>query len=101
MLSEAIPYVDHWRELARAKIDDADAFIFVLTVASIQSAACEFEWRYAVTQSKSIIRVDLDGVPPDRIPNELAGVPAISASSENADEAAESLHRVLDGLAGG
>jgi hypothetical protein len=97
-LSDAIPYADDWQEHAMRAIDAADVFAFLATPSSINSSACEFEWRYAASQRKPILRIDLDDVPVAAVPDELVNVTAISTSSDEAEEAAEVIGEALSRL---
>lgn len=101
ILNDLIPYIDEWEPLAVKAIEDADAFVLVTTRGSVDSRPCRVEWEAALKLGKPIIRIDLDCCPGALVPETLRDAPAVVATTERAEIAAEALHNELTTLADG
>src|SRR5947209_14851139 len=58
--TEGIEPADRWRGSAQEAIERADAFVFVLSRASLGSRACLEELDYAISLNKRLIAICVD-----------------------------------------
>ena len=64
-----------WWDQILSRIRDADIFVFALSPESLDSVACDREWRYAGDLGKGILPVLVsDGVEIDRLPPALSWI---------------------------
>jgi len=66
-----IPDAEMFPQAIRTAIEESDAFLFVITPASVSSSFCEQEVAYARTLAKRIVPVLRERVPDDEIPEEI------------------------------
>ena len=67
-----IPPTADWRAEVRAAIDEAHAFVFVLSRESLDSEICEEELVHAVGNDKRIVPVVVADIEAEKVPKELA-----------------------------
>ena len=70
--TEGIADAEVFPEAIKRAIEQSDAFVFVITPASVQSAYCENEVDYAREMQKRIVPVLRDPVPDGELPRESA-----------------------------
>ena len=80
----------------RTAIEESDAFLFVITPASVASRFCEQEVTYARTLAKRIVPVLRDAVPDEEIPEEIRNRNWIPFT--DSDDYDSSLARVVQAL---
>lgn len=91
---EAVDFSASWTEKVRAGIDAAKAVVCVLSSDWIESAACRFEYEYALARHKRFVPVAVsDDLVPARLPGPLAELNWVPATS---DGAVEALAKTLD-----
>ena len=69
--TDAIADAEAFPQAIRTAIEESDAFLFVITPASVASRFCEQEVTYAGTLAKRIVPVVRDAVPDDEIPEDI------------------------------
>ncbi len=69
---EGIPPTAEWLQSVYAAIEQAEAFLFVISPDSVTSGVCAQELRHAVECGKKLVPVVHREVPPHRVPSELA-----------------------------
>lgn len=84
---EGIPPSDKWMARIHSAIDEAEAFLFVISPDSVESEICDKELKYAVGQNKRLIPI-LHREPGEKVPPELAEINYIFARSSDSFETA-------------
>jgi WD40 repeat protein len=81
----------------RSAIEESDAFLFIITPASVASGFCEQEVTYARSLAKRIVPILRDPVPDDQIPEEIRHRNWIpSTDSDDYDASLARVERALD-----
>jgi hypothetical protein len=94
---EGIPPIDQWLAKIRSAIDEADAFVFVISPDSVASEVCGIELEHAIRQHKRLIPVVYREVEASTVRPELAELNYIFARDVDAfDTACERLITALD-----
>lgn len=94
---EGIPPTDKWLDTIRSAIDEADAFLFVISPDSVASDVCEIELDHAIKQHKHLLVVIYREVEADTVRRELSEINYIfSRDSDSFDIACEQIITALD-----
>ena len=94
--TDAIADAEVFPQAIRTAIEESDAFLFVITPASVASRFCEQEVTYAGTLAKRIVPVVRDVVPDAEIPEDIRNRNWIPFT--DSDDYDESLQRVVQAL---
>jgi WD40 repeat protein len=94
--TEGIADAEVFPQAIRSAIEQSDAFLFVITPASVESAYCENEVEYARELQKRIVPVLRERVPDPQLPAEIRDRNWIPFT--DADEFDASLERLLGAL---
>lgn len=87
-----------WWDLILTRIRDCDVFVFALSPESLESPACNCEWRYADELGKSILPVLVAGQTDDLLPTRLAEIQYVDYREPD-KQAVMRLMRALSALA--
>src|SRR5690606_24924210 len=91
------PPVDRWLARIRSAIDEADAFLFVISPDSVASEVCAAELDHAIRQHKRLIPVLHREVADGAVREELAELNyAFARDTDDLDEAGDRLIAALD-----
>ena len=94
---EGIPPIDKWLDRIRSSIDEADAFLFVISPDSVKSKVCEIEFDQALQQHKRLIPVMYREVESQPIRPELSEINWIFArDGDSFNDACETIITALD-----
>lgn len=94
---EGIPPTDKWLATIRAAIDEADAFVFVISPDSVASEVCATELDHAIRQHKRLVPLVHREAEPGAVRGELAELNYVFARDEDSlDEACDRLVAALD-----
>ena len=94
---EGIPPTDKWLDTIRSAIDEADAFLFVISPDSVTSEVCATELNHAIKQHKHLLVVMYREVETGAVRRELSEINYIfSRDSDSFDSACEQLITALD-----
>ena len=91
---ERIPPSTQWMEEIRSAINEALAFIFVVTAHSVASTVCAQEFEYALRENKRIVPLWLDA--PEQMPAALAAIHGIQVQGADDVPALTALIGALD-----
>ncbi len=94
---EGIPPTDKWLDTIRSAIDEADAFLFVISPDSVASEVCATELNHAIKQHKHLLVVIYREVEANRVRRELSEINYIFArDSDSFEFACEQVITALD-----
>ena len=94
---EGIPPTDKWLDTIRSAIDEADAFLFVISPDSVASDVCATELNHAIKQHKHLLVVMYREVEANRVRRELSEINYIFArDSDSFEFACEQVIIALD-----
>ena len=95
---DELPGGDDWWARTLAKVERADAFIYVLTATSVASTACEEQLRYAIALGRPVLPVLLgDGISDVDLPPALGQLQRVDYREASAKAMAQ-LFSALRGL---
>jgi hypothetical protein len=60
-----------WKQILHS-LREVDVVILAISPGYVESEACRAEWRYALDINRVVIPVEVVGVDPNRLPNEIA-----------------------------
>ncbi len=94
---EGIPPTDKWLATIHSAIEEADAFLFIISPDSVASKVCGVELDHAITQHKRLIPVVHHDVEAGTVRHELSELNYIFArESDSLDAACDELITALD-----
>ena len=94
---EGIPPTEKWLAKIRSAIEEADAFLFVISPEAVASEVCGIELDYAIKQHKRLIPVVYREPEPGQVRRELSEINYIFArDTDSFDTACETLITALD-----